>query len=65
MPTVVRGGFEPIPFLFYSVNGCSRMQNVELKLFQEVLTRHPQLQYLQRLACLGQCCDKLQMLEFM
>lgn len=64
-PTVVHCGFEPIIFLFHSVHGCSHMQHVEHKLFQEAFTSDPQLHYLQCWACLGECCDKLQSLEFM
>lgn len=57
--------FELISFLFYCVHGCSHMQHVEHKLFQEAFTSDSQLHYLQGLAFVGDCCDKLQSLEFM
>lgn len=55
----------PFSFLFHSVHGCSHMQHVEHKLFQEAFTSDPRIHYLQRLACLGECGNKLQSLEFM
>lgn len=60
-PTVVHCVcFEPISFL-----SLCPWQHVEHKLFQEAFTSDPQLHYLQRLAFLGDSCDKLQSLEFM